>query len=211
MLGLTLYQSICSSKGWLKPLLLFRCLCHVTPPCFCIYLFPPSCWGHAVLTWPGTSPGATSAHPSLGIPSSEKPPSTEMGAQRRGRGPCVLIPCSRASPISPAPTPLPRSFGRRGLTLFSWFLGESSHAIASSSAREPRLVSRCSWGAVLPEPRPFPRWSLYVCAHISTWHHLHFALLQRACAASKEGNKWCKGIYILSERGCWSVVFHVCC
>lgn len=44
---------------------------------------------------------------------------------------------------------------------------------------------------------------------VSSRHHLHFASLQSVCATSKEGNKWCKGIYIPSERGCWSVRFHL--
>ena len=41
--------------------------------------------------------------------------------------------------------------------------GEQPCAIASSSAGDPRPVSRCSRGAALPKPRPFPRWSLRVC------------------------------------------------
>lgn len=50
----------------------------------------------------------------------------------------------------------------------------------------------------------------FVCVHTSsTRHHLHFASVQSACAASKEGSKWCKGIYIPSKRGCWSVRFHL--
>lgn len=144
-------------------LLLFWCLCHMTPPCFCIYLFPSSCRSHAVLTWPGTSPGTSSARPSLGIPSPEKPPSAETGAQRRGRGPHVLVPCCRASPISPAPTPLPRSFSTRGLSLFSWFPGESSRA--PSPAPPPGIPS---WFRGAPGVQCCPSPVLFlggVCVH----------------------------------------------
>lgn len=202
-----MYQSICSSKGCLKSQ---PCYCFgvSAPPCFCIYLFPSNCRSHAVLTWPGTGPGTSSARPSPGIASPEKPPAAETGAQRRGRGPCVLIPCCRASPISPAPIPPPRSFVR-AVPVLLVPRGERPCAMASSSAGDPRPVLRCSRGPALPEPRPFPRWSLRVCARVSTWRHLHFALLQSACAASEEENKWCKGIYIPSERGCWSVRFHL--
>lgn len=147
-------------KGLLEvpALLLFWCLCCIIPPCFCIYLFPSSCWSCA---WPGTS----SFCPSRGIPSPEKPPSAEMGAQRWGRGPCVLIPCCKASPISPAlMPPTPQLWHHvRAVPVLLVPQGKRPYAVNSNSSRDPRLFSRRSRGAALPEPRPFPRWSSRRC------------------------------------------------
>lgn len=85
MLGSALYQSICSSKGWLKsqPCCFgVSAMQHFSASAF-IYLFPSNCWSHTVLTWPGTS----FAHPSPRFPSLEKPSSPETAAQRCRRGP----------------------------------------------------------------------------------------------------------------------------
>lgn len=189
-------------------LLLFWCLCCVTPPCFCIYVFPSTCRSHTVLPCPGTSLGTSPARPSPGIPIPETFPQCRSGRSEVVKGSVcphsLLQSCSHLL-CSHTPT----ASAHEGSPCSPGSTGQQPCATASSFAGDPWPVSRRCRDAVLPEPRPFPRWSLHVRACVSTWHHLHFALLQSGCAASKEGNKGCKGIYIPSERGCWSVRFHL--
>lgn len=90
----------------------------------------------------------------------------------------------------------------------------ASDSFAHPSPRFPSLEKSPSPETGAQRQRRGPSHLLYlggVCVHtrVSTRHHLHFDSLQSDCTASKEGNKWCKGIYIPSKGGCWSVRFHL--